>query len=246
MEIRLFNYEEPKLLSSYGNLLDVNSLAQAATLRIVRDVNNSLGATIITINSAFIDDRAQMHCDKWIEETATHMSRYSAAQNLSDKPRLATPPSGTVSDPLRRLLLQYKSFSGDVSGVIGEAIFSSLLILHFGLKDNAFAHFRADKLSGIFPDFGIFQPSTELITQFEWNGVPLSGPAVIPAEVKTVTSVSVGHIKPRLIKAAEQLQNFWVRVLGRQTIGTGEAALICLVIRNQERKAYDVALLWGR
>lgn len=245
MDLRLFQYNTPGMFSCYGSPHDVKFLAKVMTQRIIGDLKSGGSAPIIKLKSAFIDDRAQLHCDKWIEETAIHMSCYSAAQEFSNRPQLSVPnPQSAVPTNLRRLLVQYKAFSGDVSGVIGEAIFSGLLVQHYGLSDVDFAHFRADKLSGIFPDFGIFRPSISLESNLNWNGVPLPRP-VIPAEVKTVSAPIKSDIGARLRKAIQQVQNFWVRVNGG-VIRNDEAAIICMLIRNQERAAYDVALMWGR
>lgn len=245
MDLRLFHYNVPGIFLCYGSPHDVKFVAKTLTRTILRDLKSGGSAPIVTLKAAFVDDRAQLHCDKWIEETAIHMSCYSAAQEFSDRPSLSVPSSqSTVPPNLRRLLVQYKAFSGDVSGVIGEAIFSGLLVQHYGLGDTDFAHFRADKLSGIFPDFGVFRLSSSFENSLNWNGVPLRGP-VIPAEVKTISSAATGDIRAKLRKAIQQVQNFWVRMNGG-VIQNDEAAVICLVIRNQERAAYDVALIWAR
>jgi hypothetical protein len=134
MNIRLFHYQEPLLFSTYGRPYDVEMVARARAREIIRDLGSGSGATSITLSSTYVDDRAQLHCDKWIEETSFHISRYSAAKKISDKPRLSTPSMGTSTPPeAERLIIQYKAFSGDVSGVIGEAVFSCLLVQEFDL-----------------------------------------------------------------------------------------------------------------
>lgn len=245
MDLRLFQYNHAGVFSCYGVPNNVKSAAGLITRRIVNDLNAGSSATIVKVKSAFVDDRAQLHCDKWIEEAAVHMSCYSAAQQFSNRPVLAVPQSSSTLPPnVRRLLIQYKAFSGDVSGVIGEAIISALLVQHFNLRDIDFAHFRADKLSGIFPDFGIFSPSAALTNSLTWNGAALPGP-VIPAEVKTVSAPGVSDISAKLRRAIEQLQNFWIRFNGG-VLPNNPAGIIGVVIRNQERAAYDVALIWAR
>jgi hypothetical protein len=246
MDLRVFQYNVGGVFSSFGWPYQVKSLAKLTTTTILKNLANG-SAPIIKLKAAFVDDRAQLHCDKWIEETAIHMSLYSAAQEFLNKPKLSvTASTGGLPSALKRLLLRYKAFSGDVSGVIGEAIFSSLLVQHYGLTDTDFAHFRADKLSGIFPDFGIFRLSISLENSLIWNGTPLrtSGPG-IPAEVKTVSFATTGDIRAKLRRAIEQVQNFWIRV-NSGGFQNDEAAIICLVIRNQQRAAYDVALIWAR
>lgn len=232
------------MLSSHGNPIAVELVTQNLAVKIISDLSSGAGATSITLSASYVDDRAQLHCDKWIEETAFHINRYSAAKKESDKPPLSSLPApGTLAAVVGRLILPYKAFSGDVSGVIGEAIFSSLLVQEFDLQDQHFAHFRADKQSGIFPDFGIFFLSTKLRTRLEWDSVPVINP-VVPAEVKTVTSGNTSDIKPKLKKAIEQVQNFWVRV--KPGGGAGRSGIICLAFRNQQLTAYDVALIWGK
>jgi hypothetical protein len=245
MEFRLFHQNVSGVFLAFGRTYDVKFLAKSLSANIFRQVNSGAAQTI-KFKAAFVDDRAQLHCDKWIEETATHMACYSAAQELS-RPKLFVPNLSSKLEPeLRRLLIQYKAFSGDVSGVIGEALFSAILVQHFGLNDTDFAHFRADKLSGIFPDFGIFRLSTDLEAKLNWNGVPLrtNGPC-LPAEVKTLSTSSVADMREKLRRAIQQVQNFWIRVNGG-VMRHDEAAVICLVIRNQDRAAYDIVLIWAR
>jgi hypothetical protein len=245
MDLRLFQYNHAGVFSCYGVPHDLKLLAKLITQSILKDLNAGSSANIVKVSSAFVDDRAQLHCDKWIEETAVHMSCYSAAQEFSNRPVLAVPKSASTLPPnVRRLLIQYKAFSGDVSGVIGEAIISALLVQHFNLSDIDFAHFRADKLSGIFPDFGIFSPSASLTNSLSWNGTPLPGP-VIPAEVKTASAPVATDISAKLRKAIEQLQNYWIRLNGG-VMPSNPAGIIGVVVRNQERAAYDVALIWAR
>jgi hypothetical protein len=245
MDLRLFQYNYAGVFSCYGVPHDLKSLAKLITQNILKDLNVDSAATIVKVKSAFVDDRAQLHCDKWIEETAVHMSCYSAAQEFTNRPVLAVPKSSETLPPnIRRLLIQYKAFSGDVSGVIAEAIISALLVQQFNLSDIDFAHFRADKLSGIFPDFGIFSPSASLTSSLSWDGAALPGP-VIPVEVKTASTPVLTDISAKLRKAIEQLQNFWMRLNGG-VMPNNPAGIIGVVIRNQERAAYDVALIWAR
>jgi hypothetical protein len=153
--------------------------------------------------------------------------------------------SAKIYHKIKRNLFRLIRLLSDVSGVIGEAIFSCLLVQEFDLLDEHFAHFRADKQSGFFPDFGIFFLSDELRARLEWDSVAVVGP-IVPAEVKTVTGADTADIKPRLIKAIEQVQNFWVRVSGGVATGVGQSGIICLAVRNQDLAAYDITLIWGK
>jgi hypothetical protein len=237
MEIRIFNYREPKLLSE-----DTKTLVENLTSHIYADwerINSSLprsSCESLTISVVELDGRAQLHCDKWIEEAAMHMSLYSAAQQPSGTPQVVSPDSVAG----QRQILKYKSFSGDVSGVIGEALFSLILVKHFKLTDFDFAHFRADKTSGLHPDFGIYVMSDELRTELDWDGKSTID-LPVPVEVKTITTASTSIIKERLFKAIEQIKNYW-----RRTRRPGGTSIICVAIRNQYLCSYDVALIWGR
>src|ERR1041385_6521431 len=120
MDLRLFQYNHAGVFSCYGVPHDVKSLAKLITQSILNDMNVGSSASTVKVKSAFVDDRAQLHCDKWIEETAMHMSCSPAAQDFSNRLVLGVPTSSSPLPPdVRRLLIQYKAFSGDVSGVIG-------------------------------------------------------------------------------------------------------------------------------
>jgi hypothetical protein len=230
MNLRLFNYREPKLLSG-----DIATITSAYTAAILNDVAKTTGFTPISLSTKLINDRAQRHADKWIEETVIHLSLYSSAGIA--RPKLRTPRK--LSRKEKNKVLKTKSFSGDVSGVIGESIFSSLLIEHFLLAETDFAHFRASVKSGISPDFGIYNSSTQLLDVANW-GAPLPQfEFPIPAEVKTVTTIETSAIKGRLTKAVEQIRNYWL------TEGFNGASIVCMALRNSDLRSYDLALIWG-
>lgn len=230
MNLRLFNYREPALLT--GNIV---TIASTHTDKILLDISKTTGFTAVTLSKKLINDRAQRHADKWIEETAIHLSLYSSAG--SARPRLKKP--WRLSTKEKNKILKTKSFSGDVSGVIGESIFSSLLIEHFKHKETDFAHFRASVKSGVYPDFGIYRPSTKLRDKEYWGDPLPTFEIPLPAEVKTVTDAEKSAIKGRLTKAIEQIRNYWA------TEGTDGASIICIALRNSDLSSYDLALIWG-
>lgn len=230
---RVFHYTEPEMLSS--DALGIARIAKTMASRIITDIDKSSQYEQVDILNKELEDRAQLHCDKWIVGTDTHMSLYSGAQGSGTKPLLLQPQSLPPSEQYR--VSTVKSFSGDVSGVIGEAIFSLLLIKYFGLVDQDFAHFRADKRLGIYPDFGIYRVSARLESRLDWDGrsticIP------VPAEVKALTTATKEAVQGRLKKAILQIQCFQL-----QQRGTG---IVCIAIRNQRLRSYDVALIWGR
>lgn len=231
MNFRLFNYREAELFTA-----DIASIASTHTSTIIRDVAKTTGFTTLTLSTKLINDRTQRHVDKWIEETAIHLSLYSNAGSY--RPKLKSPRN--ISRKEKDKILKAKSFSGDVSGVIGESIFSSLLIEHFRLKETDFAHFRASVVTSFYPDFGIYRPSTRLRDKAYW-GDPLPQFKIpIPAEVKTVTTIETSAIKSRLKKAIEQVRSYWT------TEGSNGPSMICMVLRNPRRRSYDLAVIWGR
>ena len=182
-----------------------------------------------TVEDIEINDRAQVHCEKWVEEVGYHFIRYSTALQT---PALAYP----IDQRSNRRILKSKVYSGDVSGTIGEALFSLYLLKCFMLSDSDFAHLRADKMSGVYPDFAIYVPSREMLSNFGWSSNLLSE---IPAEVKSANEFSRQAIYPRLTKSIQQVRNFW----NRKQIAGGES-LIGLTIRNQYEQTYDLVVLW--
>ena len=229
MNIRVFYHREPNLING-----DIAQITEQAAATILNRIENSSPNITLTISPKELDDRAQFHADKWVEETALHMQQYS------DAPRpVLTQPTGNVPQQDQRLIINYKSISGDISGVIGEALFSLLLVNHFQLIGSDFAHLRADKISGFYPDFGIYQPSNLLRQELNWDGNSIIGPST-PAEVKTISNFSKSQLKPKLRKATEQIRNYWIR-----HNGTG-ASIICVAARNTQIKSYDIVIIWGR
>jgi hypothetical protein len=229
MDIRIFFHREPDLISG-----DIAQITERLATAVLNDFESDNPSITLTISPKELDDRAQFHADKWVEETALHMQQYA------DAPRpMLTQPTGNVPQQDQRLIINYKSISGDVSGVIGEALFSLLLVKHFQLDGSDFAHLRADKTSGFYPDFGIYQLSNSLQQQLNWDGNSIIGLSV-PAEVKTISKLEKSQLKPKLRKATEQIRNYWLR-----QNGTG-ASIVCVAARNTQIKSYDVTIIWGR
>jgi hypothetical protein len=182
-----------------------------------------------------VKDRAQMHCDKWVEEVGVHFALYASARQPTDIPPLSVPAIARNN----REVMKYKVYSGDVSGVIGETLFSLLLTKQFGLLDDHFAHLRADKSSGIYPDFAIYHPTQKLINRLHWrSGMVNTRP--IPAEVKTGNKPTKQSIKPQIEKAILQIRNYWYR-LGPPE----EPSIICIAVRNPNNQSYDLCVIWG-
>lgn len=177
-----------------------------------------------------------MHADKWVENIALHVGLYSTAVH---NPPLSAPVYIYRDDSIQKK----KSFSGDVSGVIGETLLTVVLRRCYGLDDACIAHFRAHKTIGIYPDFGIFFGTDKLHQQLTDAGIAnapigfLNPP--IPCEVKTITSFDVGEAHERVTKAIGQLQNYWFQENRMEGIG-----IMCIAVRNPSEQSYDMNLVW--
>lgn len=234
MNIRLFSYEEDNWLKyeindnpDYEN--HRNTVSSLYAQKICDDIDSGENCIGINIHTLSIDDRANRHVDKWVEETSLHMNNYSSNNPL----KLAMRPGLRDSENMK--FLKIKSLSGDISGVIGEALFSSILTDYYNFSDTNFVHYGADRKTGIFPDFGIYEINNKFERDFP-NGAVLKLP--LAAEVKAVSDIEKGKITPQLRKATDQISNFQA-----VTDSFDSSALICVVLRNFKIKAYDVAML---
>ena len=203
--------------------------------------------SIISVPRTRLDIIASLHCDKWIEETALHMNLYAHARQT---PQLMQ--SQTHQTSLGKLpTITQKSFSGDASGVIGEALFVFTLTEYLGVDEDGFTHFGASKSTGIFPDFGIHATSKQLQTGFEEHGIDgpdLTQTHLIPAEVKAMTNPDLRIVQLRLDKAIQQIRNFWktrkLGLAGEKPIEPRGASIVFLALRNSSRGAYDGVIMW--
>ncbi len=200
----------------------------------------------LDVSIAELDGIASLHCDKWLEGAGLHMTRYAGA--LLAPALQQQPAKRKVLEKFR--IINNKSFSGDMSGTIGEALFAFLLIKRFGLSDLDFAHFGASSSTGLFPDFGIHRISPALQTTFAKyaiSGKNLTSVELIPAEVKAMTNPDNTIVRERLDKAIQQVRNFWqIRKLTDENGRPLErgASIIFMALRNRDRLGYDGTILW--
>jgi hypothetical protein len=186
----------------------------------------------LEISDLKINSFGELYADKWIEDIKSHFDKYSSAEHA---PSLSYPRSLSNDNHIQKT----KSFSGDVSGVIGETLFAIVLSERYNLTYEHVAHFRAHKSIGIYPDFGIYSSIPEFddaLKKWEIN-FPFQHP--FPCEVKTVTTIDKGTIIERLHKAIGQVQNYWVKY---ELEGS---SIICVCLRNPHKNSYDLHFIWG-
>lgn len=252
MELRLFEFSDYKLLDP--NISSNDEYYKDGIDYYTKELLNLSPASqtsTIQVSTTKLDHIASLHCDKWLEETARHMTVYAGAY---ERPELSS-PIGEIA--LKKFpWAKYRSFSGDVSGVIGEALFALVLIEYFGLAETDFVHFGASKSTGVFPDFGIHKVSERLRIAFRHAfacsgamdfDIDLNQVHLLPAEVKAMTNPSYTIMKSRLDKACQQLRNFWktrkVESVKGQLLERG-ASMVFMALRNPRQAAYDGVIIW--
>jgi hypothetical protein len=121
-----------------------------------------------------------------------------------------------------------KTFSGDVSGEIGESLFTYFLVTEMGIDSSEISHLRPGKKAPfLVPDFLVLDSGFSLAPLVGRN----SYPRPLLAEVKGFT----GKLEPNRIKhALEQLKP----LVRRSYIG-----IVFLAARNQNRRCYDAYVL---
>ena len=240
---------DPTLLPTDVNYLNKIDYYVEYSLMSLSATSSSAAFTMNVIQPD-LDNAAALHCDKWIEGTGSHMSLYAGS---SSKPKIIHPTDTRLIN--KYYFAKNRNYSGDVSGLIGEALFSLVLRQIFDLNDIDFAHFGASTTTGIYPDFGITRISSKLgksfLSAFHQNGVSvqkalLSHLDILPAEVKALASPDKESLKARIHKAVQQIRNFWKRRSSSnksQTLTRGPS-IIFLAIRNSDRMEYNGVIIW--
>jgi hypothetical protein len=121
-----------------------------------------------------------------------------------------------------------KTFSGDVSGEIGESLFTYFLLTEMGVDSSEISHLRPGKKAAfLVPDFVIYDGSYKLSSLVRRTNYRI--PLLV--EVKGFT----GSMDPgRIYHALEQL---------KLLIGSSYTGLVFLAARNQQRRRYDAYVL---
>jgi len=220
----------------YENRKNVDKLKEIASWLTYHIVEKSTNPThtpdeILRISDLKINSFGELYADKWIEDIKSHFDKYS---NAKYAPPLSVPRSLTNNDHIQKT----KSFSGDVSGVIGETLFAIVLSEHYQLTYEHIAHFRAHKSIGIYPDFGIYSSTPEFDDALKGRGINFHFQYPFPCEVKTITTIDKGNIIARLHKAIGQVQNYWERY------SLSGPSIICVCLRNFLKNSYDLHFIW--
>lgn len=134
--------------------------AQAKTLSSYFDSQGSPDFQY-SLHPLSIDLYGSQHVEKWVEKIGYHISHYlnyQAKPNLSGSSML--PSSSNPYDAVSKLT--HKSFSGDVSGSIGEALLADLMRRRYGIKSDRIMHLRPAKINTKAPDFLILNAPKSL------------------------------------------------------------------------------------
>lgn len=177
-----------------------------------------------------INDMAEMHADTWIEGVGLHTVEYSTTTKRPTHHTITTSGSKAVAN---------KRISGDVSGVIGETLFSVVLREYYKMSEYSdYSHLaRPNNLK--YPDFGIVDPSDKFKGEMLHRGVfdHYSG-FTIPCEVKTFSDFTYKPLD-RIRHATDQLVSFWYNKGLVKAVG-----MICIPILNTSSGSYDLYLVW--
>lgn len=246
MELYLFEFAEKEFLDpglsckdkKYQGLLH-DLVNQFSNLKYCAPID------VINVSPVELDNAASNHCDKWLETTGRHMVLYAGS---TSKPKILASQDAISSE---YQVARYRTYSGDVSGVIGEALFSLLLTKKYLLSDNSFAHFGANQVTGFFPDFGIYQVTEQLQAAFDRSmnksghcTININETYIIPAEVKSMVNPASHIICERLDKAILQIKNFWAPRKNKSKDSNRGISIIFLALRNQDEHRYDGIFLW--
>lgn len=233
--LRVFNYYRTGILASTDDEAKVKTITEEVVETIQHRTASQHPDMSFSISNLLINDLAQLHADKWVENIALHVGLYSTALSA---PEMSAPVYVYNNNSIQKI----KNFSGDVSGVIGETLLTVVMQRCYQLDDQSLAHFRAHKTIGIYPDFGIFFVTAEFQNHLINLGIADTEEGFqrtpIPCEVKTITTMSVTTGRERVTKAIAQIQSYWKREKAKGV------SILCIAIRNSAHQAYDINLVW--
>lgn len=188
----------------------------------------------VRIPEFVLNDYVERFADVLLETPGRHAKLY-ASDNWDP---IDTPSS--VPSAIENRLSEEKSLSGDMGGVIGEGLFVSMLIQHFQMEENDFAHLDPGN-ERRFPDFGLIRLSQDLKQCIE---APSSGQLsyVFPVEVKSKASFTQpSNLTGQLNSAFAQLISFWEQM---GSMGGGQhPGMIFYALRNPDAQTYDLVII---
>jgi hypothetical protein len=199
--------------------LDENGLLQAATI-ISTSIQGLKPKFDFVVDLALLEQCNMRYSEKQVNRIDENFQNYSAGTRFKVNTPFIKPPHS-----LRYLIRKF--FSGDVSGDIGESLFSYFLINVMGLESLNLGHTRIAKRRGaLTPDFIINDEKFCMFPLLQNNTNPLL------AEVKSFT----GAVDPQRISHG----------LAQLKMGLANSSLtglLCLVVRNESRQGYDTYLV---
>jgi hypothetical protein len=174
-----------------------------------------------SINLATLEICNSRFSEKQVSRIDDNFYYYSFGRRLPINRSSSRAPKGASC-------LVKKTFSGDVSGEIGESLFTYFLLTEMGVDPSEISHLRpGKKATFLVPDFLVYDNSHKLSALVGRNNYRIP----ILVEVKGFT----GMLEPnRLSHALEQLQS----LIGRSYIG-----FVFLAARNQRRRRYDTYMM---
>jgi len=182
-----------------------------------------------------LDAYSFLLAEKWIEEAGLHYAYY-VSHIAPPHLQMFIPPRVPVE-----YVLTNKRFSGDVSGIIGEALYLAYIEKVLGLEINNTLHLRpyeglTKKSTMSMADF--YSISTKLLTI---NSIRLPPNSIIIGEAKAFTTPTSADIKERIQKSFQQIE-CTSQLLSR--LGSPSSlAIISLALRDCERTTYKQFVL---
>ena len=211
-DIRVFRVTTTPLILSTTSDLDM------AATGLISSFHSTTPIREFNVNRTALEIYSRGYTDKRIVGIDRNFADYRIGGRLSSPVRL----------PFRRLrYLDHKSYSGDVSGLIGESVFVYFLVEVMRLDRRYIQHLRPEKNAGFVTcDFLFLDFNNRLQSIIPSYRNPLY------AEVKSSTGKLSGN---RVSHGLSQLKD---------TIGSWDAhGILALVEKNQDRVGYNMYLV---
>ncbi len=216
---------------SIGSATDIKDSAESLVSTFLGKVELDNADFRLQIDLGVLNLYAQKHSESWVEKIDHHFGIYTAAR------RTPTLRGGGSTVPIPFKKLKYKRFSGDVSGVIGEALMVYLLSSHYGVSQSNITHLRGTKSTGVAPDFYVNKVTRRLSELMDPSNQGSVRPPVL-AEAKGATNMNGPDIRNKLEKALSQIAGCKA-AFDRQRVRYGLAGIF---VRDYVRQTYHCLL----